>query len=116
MSSEVFHRSDLLRKINAREAVIGIIGLGYVGLPLTIAAVDKGFRVIGFDINRESVEELNAGKSPLEHIPAKAIGAARAAHLFEATDDFTRLAEGDAIVICVPTPLGRHREPDLTYI
>ncbi len=108
--------SALLAKIEARETVIGIIGLGYVGLPLMLAATGQGFRVIGFDINPERVEELNDGRTPLEHIPAVKIAATRAASLFEASADFARLAEADAIIICVPTPLGPHREPDLHYV
>jgi UDP-N-acetyl-D-glucosamine dehydrogenase len=116
LSIAAFDRITLLKKIKAREATVGIIGLGYVGLPLALAAIDKGFPVIGFDINRQRVEELNAGQSPLAHIPDASIDAARVARLFEATDDFARLSEADAIMICVPTPLGLYREPDLTYV
>ncbi len=108
--------AGLLEKIRSRDAVIGIVGLGYVGLPLALAAAKKGFRVVGFDINSGCVVELNAGKTPLKHIPADEIKAAIRARLFEVTDEFSRLSEPDAIIVCVPTPLGQHREPDLTFV
>ncbi|RFB79660.1 nucleotide sugar dehydrogenase [Methylovirgula sp. 4M-Z18] len=116
MSQVSAQNSVLFSKIETRQAKIAVIGLGYVGLPLMLAAVTQGFRVIGFDINPDRVAELNGGRTPLEHIPAAKIAAARAAGLFEASGDFARLGEADAIIICVPTPLGRHREPDLHYV
>lgn len=116
LSIAAFDRGTLLKKIKSHDARVGIIGLGYVGLPLALAASDKGFPVIGFDVDSRRVEELNDGCSPLEHISDDSIRAARTARLFEATDDFARLSEADAIMICVPTPLGLYREPDLTYV
>ncbi|HYG86289.1 MAG TPA: nucleotide sugar dehydrogenase [Azospirillum sp.] len=97
-------------------ATVGIVGLGYVGLPLTLAACSAGFQVLGFDINGPMVAGLNRGISPLKHISDDRVAAVVRKRLFEATDDFSRLAEPDAILICVPTPLGRHREPDLSHV
>ena len=106
----------LQARIDARSAVIGIVGLGYVGLPLMLAATAAGYRAIGFDIDPERVLELNQGRSPLAHIDDAAIARALDAGRFSATADYARAAEVDALLICVPTPLGRHREPDLSYV
>src|SRR5262245_18240590 len=103
-------------RIRDRSALVGIIGMGYVGLPLMLAASGKNFRVLGFDIDAKRVAELNRGKSPLKHVADTRIEAVRKVGLFEATSDLNRLSEVDVIVICVPTPLGRHREPDLSFI
>jgi UDP-N-acetyl-D-glucosamine dehydrogenase len=108
--------SDLGRRFVAREATVGIVGMGYVGLPLMLAATAAGFRVIGFDIDLARIEGLNAGRSPLGHIGDARVGAARATGRFEATADLARSAAADAVLICVPTPLGDHREPDLRYV
>lgn len=110
MSKEI-----LKRKLNDRSAVIGIIGLGYVGLPLMLRFTEAGYRVLGFDIDSSKVVHLNAGRSYIKHIPAAAILAARQ-NLLEATTDFARASEVDALIICVPTPLNRHREPDLSFV
>jgi UDP-N-acetyl-D-glucosamine dehydrogenase len=106
----------LERKLAAREAAIGVIGLGYVGLPLVLAMTSVGFRVVGFDIDVEKVRRLNAGESYIGHIPAERIGELLATGRFEATADIARLSGPDAILICVPTPLNRNREPDMSYI
>lgn len=98
-----------------RTARIGIIGLGYVGIPLALRFQEVGLRVLGFDIDIERVDALNNGETPIKHIPAAEIQA-MCTNGFEATDDFARIPEVDAIIICVPTPLSRHREPDLTFI
>ncbi len=105
----------LLEKIANRSATIGIVGLGYVGLPLTLRYAEVGFRVLGIDIDSEKVARLNRGESYIEHISAAAIAAARGKG-FEATADFSRSAEADALIICVPTPLNRYREPDLSFV
>ncbi|APF19217.1 nucleotide sugar dehydrogenase [Caldithrix abyssi] len=107
---------DLLQKIENKEAVIGVVGLGYVGLPLLMEFVDQGFKTIGFDIDPQKVEKLNAGKSYIKHIDEARVKKVRDSNLFEATTDFSRIKEVDAILICVPTPLTKHREPDLSYI
>jgi UDP-N-acetyl-D-glucosamine dehydrogenase len=107
---------DLLERFQSRKATVGIIGLGYVGLPLALTAAQAGFSVLGFDINRSYVDRLNQGGSYIKHIPSEPIANAVATGHLEATNDFSRLSEPDAILICVPTPLTRHREPDLSYV
>ena len=107
--------NQLVSRLAERKAVIGIVGLGYVGLPLMLRYVEVGFKVIGIDIDRRKVDQLNRGESYIEHIPAPAVAAA-CARGFEATSDFARTAELDAIIICVPTPLNAYREPDLSFV
>lgn len=106
----------LLTRIQTREAVVGVIGLGYVGLPLIDAFFQAGFRVLGFDIDQHKVDQLNAGKSYIKHVSSEQVAGWRAAGRFEATSDPQRFGEADAILICVPTPLNETRDPDLTYI
>lgn len=106
----------LLERIADRRFRVGIIGLGYVGLPLALAATRAGFAVLGFDINAARVGELNRGRPGLAHIPQAELEAAIAERRFAATADLARLGEPDALIICVPTPLTRHREPDLSFI
>ena len=103
----------LLARIASRDATTGVIGLGYVGLPLVELFAKAGFRIMGFDIDPVKIQKLNAGQSYIGHIDSARIAALNAEGKFEATTDFSRLAEVDAILICVPTPLGEHREPDL---
>ena len=100
----------------ARRARIGVIGLGYVGLPLACLFAEKGFSTTGFDVDAAKVKALNAGRSYIKHIPGKRVAAIRAGGRFEATDAFDRLKQMDAVIICVPTPLTRYREPDLQFI
>ncbi|AWM37936.1 UDP-N-acetyl-D-glucosamine 6-dehydrogenase [Gemmata obscuriglobus] len=107
--------SSLLARIGDKTATVGIIGLGYVGLPLARAFSNAGFRVLGFDIDTAKVQKLNAGKSFIKQIPDTTVAEMRGKG-FEATDRFERLDEPDAILICVPTPLTEAREPDLTYV
>lgn len=95
---------------------IGIIGCGYVGLPLALRFADVGQRVTGFDLDQAKVEKLNAGQSYIQHIPADKIQKHVQAKQFDATTDFTRLRDMDAMLICVPTPLDERREPDLSYV
>lgn len=102
-------------KFRAKEAVIGIVGLGYVGLPLMLRYNAIGFKVIGLDIDTTKVELLNSGKSFIEHISSEKIVTARNAG-FEATTDFTRVPECDALILCVPTPLNKYREPDMSFV
>lgn len=105
----------LLERLGNRSAVIGIIGLGYVGQPLALRYSQIGFRVLGFDVDQEKVAQLNAGHSGIEHIADADIAAANAAGM-SCTTDFARIPEADAIIICVPTPLNKYREPDLTFV
>lgn len=107
---------DLLTKINENKAIIGVVGLGYVGLPLLMEFVEEGFQTIGFDIDAKKVDALNAGKSYIKHIESARVQKVRSSNIFEATADFSRIKEVDCILICVPTPLTRHREPDISYI
>jgi UDP-N-acetyl-D-glucosamine dehydrogenase len=112
--SEAIARLDAA--IGARTATIGIVGLGYVGLPLAVAVSAAGFPVLGFDIDPAKVDDLAAGRSYIRQVAPTTIATMNATGRFSATDDLGRLGEADAVLICVPTPLGRHREPDLTYV
>jgi UDP-N-acetyl-D-glucosamine dehydrogenase len=103
-------------KIDNNTAVVGVIGLGYVGLPLLAAFCKGGFPVIGFDVDPKKIEQLQAGKNYLKHLGDALVSDMVASGRFDATVDPTRLGECDAIIVCVPTPLGTHREPDLSYI
>jgi UDP-N-acetyl-D-glucosamine dehydrogenase len=107
--------SQLKAKIETHEAKIGVIGLGYVGLPLTLLYMDQGFLVTGFDIDQRKVDALTEGKSYIYRIPVEEIQEARAKGLV-ATSEFCQLAEMDAIIICVPTPLNDYQEPDTSFI
>ena len=106
----------LLEKIHSKKALIGVIGLGYVGLPLVREFTGAGMKVLGFDIDPTKVKALMAGKSYIEHIPAKTVQDMLDSRLFGATTNFDRLKEPDCIIICVPTPLTKQRDPDMTYI
>ncbi|MFA6968858.1 nucleotide sugar dehydrogenase [Bosea sp. (in: a-proteobacteria)] len=105
-----------IARVRDRSVVIGIVGLGYVGIPLALAALRQGIRVVGFDIDQARVDQINAGRETIKHIPMDLIVEGLANGRFEATTDFDRMAEPDALLICVPTPLSRHREPDLSYV
>lgn len=105
----------LAQKLKDKSAVIGIVGLGYVGIPLALRFNSVGYRVLGFDIDQDRVRSLNSGASPIKHIASDAI-AGMTEDGFEATADFARIAEADTIIICVPTPLSKHREPDLSFV
>ncbi|MFT4101205.1 MAG: nucleotide sugar dehydrogenase [Burkholderiaceae bacterium] len=108
-------KEQLIQKIQHKQAVVGILGLGYVGLPLTLRYSAVGFKVLGFDIDPDKVAELNAGRSYIEHIRSESLAQARERG-FKATNDMSRAAEADALIICVPTPLDVHREPDLSFV
>lgn len=107
---------SLVSRIAARDYVIGIVGLGYVGIPLALAACKAGFPVLGFDIDAKRVDQLNRGESFIKHISTQAIADAVKCGRFQATADFDRLRQADAIIIAVPTPLTKQREPDLSYV
>ncbi|AOS38736.1 UDP-N-acetyl-D-glucosamine 6-dehydrogenase [Pseudomonas brassicacearum] len=108
-------KQSSVARFKTKEAVIGIVGLGYVGLPLMLRYNAIGFRVLGIDIDSFKVDRLNQGMSYIEHIPGERIAAARS-NGFEATTDFTRVSECDALILCVPTPLNKYREPDMSFV
>lgn len=107
--------NTLLQKIQSRHAQIGVIGLGYVGLPLVIAFHKAGFRVTGFDLDQRKVDMLAAGTSYIKHIELPDFGATPYA-TFQPTGDFSLLKQMDCILICVPTPLNTNREPDMSFV
>jgi UDP-N-acetyl-D-glucosamine dehydrogenase len=106
----------LLERIQSRTAVVGIVGQGYVGLPLALVFTEAGFPVIGLDLDPAKVEALNRGESYIKHIGAQRVSDAVKTGCFRATADFDELRKCDAVLICVPTPLGQHREPDLSFV
>ena len=114
MTSSVFEA--LAARLGKRQARVGVIGLGYVGLPLAMATAQAGFPVTGFDIDPDKIVKIAAGKSYVAAVPDAILQAHFAVGRFSATSDFSDLAHCDVIVICVPTPLSRHREPDLSFV
>ena len=106
---------NLLSKIERREAHVGVVGLGYVGLPLVLLFSDQKFAITGFDIDQRKVETLTSGGSYIVRIDPAQVQSARARG-FTATCDYSRMAEMDAVIICVPTPLDEFRQPDMSYI
>jgi len=107
---------QLLRKIRTRKALVGVIGLGYVGLPLVREFTRAGMKVMGFDVDPAKVKDLRAGRSYIEHIPASVVREMVRSKKFQATTDFAGLCEPDCILICVPTPLDKMRQPDMQYV
>src|SRR4051812_40621045 len=108
--------NELLNKITGRSARIGIIGLGYVGLPLAVRAGRVGFSVVGFDVSAEKIATLNAGASYIGDVPDADVAELREQGHLEATADFRRLRACDVVIICVPTPLNSTRDPDISFI
>lgn len=108
-------KQTLLEKLQNKQAVIGILGMGYVGLPLMLRYTDIGYPVVGFDIDQSKIDSIKNGKTYIEHISSDAIQDATA-HGMDATTDFARITDVDAIILCVPTPLNKYREPDLSYV
>lgn len=108
-------RDPLVRKLNKRDAIIGIIGMGYVGQPLALRYAQLGYKVLGFDIDQDKVDLLNGGKSDIEHISDDAIAEANNSGM-ESTANMSRIPEADALILCVPTPLNKYREPDLSFV
>ena len=108
--------SPLDIKIRDKSAVVGVIGLGYVGLPLINAFVSSGFSTLGFDVDQRKVDALLAGHSYIKHIDARTISGWIKEGRFEPTSDMSRLSEADCLLICVPTPLNESRDPDLSYV
>lgn len=107
--------NSLIERLNVKQSVIGILGMGYVGLPLALRYIAVGYKVVGFDIDEAKVTQLNAGESYIEHISASSIAGARA-NGFRATTDFSEARDCDALIICVPTPLDKYRQPDLSFV
>src|SRR5215212_1821675 len=117
MVSTLPSAAELLReRIARRTATVGVIGLGYVGLPLLLLFEETGFPVIGFDVDVAKTDALSRGESYIRHVGTERVHKAFAGGRASATSDFDRLADCDAILMCVPTPLGEHREPDLKYV
>jgi len=108
-------KDELIEKLARKTATIGVVGLGYVGLPLALRFATVGYRVLGLDIHAGKVAKLNSGETLIEHIPSSAITDALSRG-FSATTDFSRAGEADALILCVPTPLTKHREPDLSFV
>src|SRR5512134_3613742 len=104
------NRDVLLKKVADRSARVGVIGLGYVGLPLALLFEEAGFPVVGFDVDPRKPAALERGESYIRHIGKERVAEAFRHGRIEATTEFSRLAECDAIIVCVPTPLGKHRE------
>jgi UDP-N-acetyl-D-glucosamine dehydrogenase len=116
MSPALFEKTiEFTHRIQSHDVRIGIVGMGYVGLPLALLFSEERFRVTGFDIDVRKMETLNSGDTYIVRIPAKEIQQARG-NGFTATSDYTQIAAMDVILICVPTPLDEHHEPDLSYI
>jgi len=105
----------LIERLDSRDAIIGIVGMGYVGQPLALRYSQLGYKVIGFDVDQSKVALLNSGTSDIEHISNEAIAAANAAGM-ENTIDVARVREVDTLILCVPTPLNKYREPDLSFV
>lgn len=108
-------KNHLLEKLNSKNASVAIIGLGYVGLPLALRYSDIGYKVLGVDVDIEKVKTLNEGQSYIKHIPDQRISAAKTMG-FKATNQFESIADMDAIILCLPTPLSKQREPDLSFV
>src|SRR3954468_9293598 len=104
------------RKLKTRVSPIAIVGLGYVGLPLSLQFARSGVRVIGLDVDAAKVRSLNAGRSYIKHIPAGEVAKVVNDQRFQAASDFGLISKCRAVVICVPTPLNKNREPDISYI
>ena len=104
------------QRIDNKTGVVGIIGLGYVGLPLVQQTISAGYRTIGFDVDHSKIESLKYGKSYVESVPSESIKSWIEAKTFDVTDDMSRISEADVLIICVPTPLTASREPDLQYV
>ena len=107
---------ELIGKAQRREALFGIVGLGYVGLPLVVELAKAGYRVLGFDVSERVVNGLNAGHSHVKDVSDAQLREALAAGRFEATTDMSRMGEPDAVSICVPTPLSKFKDPDVSFI
>ena len=116
-AATICHSAEqFIERVRSRDAVVGIVGMGYVGIRLALAALRQGFTVIGFDIDQKRVDGLNAGRTKIKHIQMEWIVKGVKSGRFTATTDFARMSEPDALLIAVPTPLTKYREPDLSYV
>ncbi len=110
------NKDELLKRINGKQLTISVVGLGYVGLPLAVEKAKAGFRVIGFDIQAEKVNMVNAGHNYIGDVVDEDLSRLVADDMLSATTDFTKICEADFIAICVPTPLDEHQQPDTSFI
>src|SRR5690242_9623880 len=108
--------SELIQRAKDRKAVFGVVGLGYVGLPLAVEIASAGFRVIGFDLSKRVVDGVCTGKSHIKDVPSERLAPLVQKGLIGATTDMSRLSEPDAISICVPTPLSKTKDPDISFV
>jgi len=106
----------ILNRISERRAVVGVIGLGYVGLPLAVEFAGAGLKTIGFDLDQSRVDSINNGRSYIPDVPTDVVAELAKEGKLSASTDFSHLAETDAVIICVPTPLRKTKEPDISYI
>src|SRR5690348_5052598 len=116
MATSSSSASELRNKIHSASAKVGIIGLGYVGLPLMAAFHRAGFPVLGFDVDPKKISALNEGRNYIEHLGPKLVADMVKGGRFDATAEMWRMGEADMLISCVPTPLGKHLEPDLSYV
>jgi UDP-N-acetyl-D-glucosamine dehydrogenase len=116
MNHDLSPRERLAARIEGRQAIAGVIGLGYVGLPLAVEIARSGYRVLGFDVSERVVDQVNEGESHIQDVPSETLATLVRGGLIEATADLKRLAECDCISICVPTPLNKTKDPDLSYV
>ena len=114
--ADLNHQIQLLEKLHNRQALIGVVGLGYVGLPLCLTYVEKGYQVLGLDIDQSKIDSINQGTSYIKHVKSKRILNAKSDKRLNATTDFAKASDADALILCVPTPLNQYREPDLSFI
>lgn len=116
MSLAIEHRPLTVERIKSKQLTLGVVGLGYVGLPLCLTFAETGVPVIGFDIDLHKIETINNGESYIKHISSQRLDKLLQQQLFSATSNFEQISNCDAVLICVPTPLNAHLEPDLCYI
>ena len=112
----VFMVTEILKRISERKARIGVVGLGYVGLPLTKEFINAGFNVLGFDVDMGKIKMLKKSQSYIKHIDSELLGKMNSTGRFDATNDFSKSSSCDAIIICVPTPLRKTKDPDMSFI